>query len=213
MSAGCNPRSIARLAQRCPIDGVMSAAVRDAIRDFQRKNRLPVSGYIGPDTEAALRRVGGGSESRRAGVRMGVRADRRRVELRTARCRRARPCRSHLPSSRSASRTIPGLYRVFHHRWPGFYTGKATDLRRRISPASVVSFSFGVRTKGHRLVLYRMPGKTGDQVRRRRIRQSTSITRTTSVRLNKVSRVGISRTDQSLNGRLRSVLRIGRGQA
>ena len=34
-----------------PIDGVMSAAVRDAIRDFQRNNRLPVSGYIGPDTE------------------------------------------------------------------------------------------------------------------------------------------------------------------
>src|SRR5262249_36550431 len=46
-----------------PIDGVMSGAVRDAIREFQRKNRLPVSGYVGPDTDAALRRVDGGPEA------------------------------------------------------------------------------------------------------------------------------------------------------
>src|SRR5215831_15257776 len=40
-----------------PVDGIMSAAVRDAIRDFQQRNRLPVSGYVGPDTDAALRRA------------------------------------------------------------------------------------------------------------------------------------------------------------
>ena len=48
------------MGSRLPIDGVMSAAVRSAIRDFQRKNRLPVSGYIGPDTD---RRCGAWTEA------------------------------------------------------------------------------------------------------------------------------------------------------
>jgi hypothetical protein len=45
-----------------PIDGIMSPALRGTIRDFQQKAGLPASGYVGPDTEAALRRVGAGPE-------------------------------------------------------------------------------------------------------------------------------------------------------
>ena len=64
------------IGSRLPIDGIMSAAVRDAIRDFQRKNRLPVSGYIGPDTDAALRRVDGGAEIGELEFETRIRVDR-----------------------------------------------------------------------------------------------------------------------------------------
>jgi peptidoglycan hydrolase-like protein with peptidoglycan-binding domain len=37
-----------------PTDGVMSAETREAIRGFQRRKKLPVSGVVGPDTEQAL---------------------------------------------------------------------------------------------------------------------------------------------------------------
>ena len=42
-------------AARLPVDGVMSAAARSALRDFQRSKALPVDGIAGPDTEQALR--------------------------------------------------------------------------------------------------------------------------------------------------------------
>ena len=78
MSAGCNPRSTARSAARSRSMESCPAAVRRAIRDFQREIRLPVSGFIGPDTEAALRRVAA-RRKRRAGARMEVRIVRRRL--------------------------------------------------------------------------------------------------------------------------------------
>jgi hypothetical protein len=42
------------LGAQLPIDGVMSASTRGALRAFQRRHGLPVSGYIGPDTKSAL---------------------------------------------------------------------------------------------------------------------------------------------------------------
>jgi peptidoglycan hydrolase-like protein with peptidoglycan-binding domain len=38
-----------------PIDGVMNVPTRSAIRSFQEQKGLPVTGIVGPDTEAALR--------------------------------------------------------------------------------------------------------------------------------------------------------------
>jgi hypothetical protein len=38
-----------------PIDGVMSAPVRSAVRTFQERRGLPINGLIGPETETALR--------------------------------------------------------------------------------------------------------------------------------------------------------------
>lgn len=41
-----------------PVDGVMSVETRSAIRSFQEKNSLPVTGIVGPDTERALQSPG-----------------------------------------------------------------------------------------------------------------------------------------------------------
>jgi murein DD-endopeptidase MepM/ murein hydrolase activator NlpD len=37
-----------------PVDGVMTVQTRSAIRSFQEKNSLPVTGIVGPDTERVL---------------------------------------------------------------------------------------------------------------------------------------------------------------
>jgi peptidoglycan hydrolase-like protein with peptidoglycan-binding domain len=42
------------LNQNLPIDGVMSPATRTAVRNFQQRSGLPVTGYVGPDTQQAL---------------------------------------------------------------------------------------------------------------------------------------------------------------
>ncbi len=39
---------------RLPLDGIMSAATRSAVRSFQERRGLPVDGLVGPPTEAAL---------------------------------------------------------------------------------------------------------------------------------------------------------------
>ena len=41
-----------------PVDGVMSAATRSALRGFQGRNNLPADGIAGPDTEQVLRDAG-----------------------------------------------------------------------------------------------------------------------------------------------------------
>lgn len=41
-----------------PVDGVMSAATRSALRAFQGRNNLPADGIAGPDTEQVLRDAG-----------------------------------------------------------------------------------------------------------------------------------------------------------
>ena len=51
-----------------PVDGVMTAATRSIVRSFQRRENLPVSGIVGPDTEDALKRACGGVTSSPAGA-------------------------------------------------------------------------------------------------------------------------------------------------
>jgi hypothetical protein len=133
-----------------PIDGIMSGAVRDAIREFQRKNRLPVSGYIGPDTESALRRVDGGAE-------IGELEFETESELTDpidrmvdnllwtgTRILFTRTPPSQIPVNGPMSGTSldripekPGWYRIFspsNEMFPngGFYTGSTQRLRKRL---------------------------------------------------------------------------------
>jgi len=42
------------LNSRLPVDGVMGVESRIAVREFQKKQGLPVTGFVGPDTEQAL---------------------------------------------------------------------------------------------------------------------------------------------------------------
>ncbi|MET4420579.1 MULTISPECIES: peptidoglycan-binding protein [Bradyrhizobium] len=146
-----------------PMDGVMSPAVRDAIREFQRNNQLPASGYIGPDTEAALRRVGAGSESEQPEFERetGSGDDVLAVDAALSRSK-ALPIRFVLKAL--GRPPVPGLYRFFAADGR-FYTGMATDLRRRIIQHLWCLSHFGMETKNHRLVLCRMPGKTSEQIR------------------------------------------------
>jgi hypothetical protein len=51
-----------------PVDGVMTPAARSIVRSFQRRENLPVSGIVGPDTEDALKRACGGATSSPAGT-------------------------------------------------------------------------------------------------------------------------------------------------
>jgi len=146
-----------------PNDGIMSDAVRDAIRDFQRKNRLPVSGYIGPDTESALRRVRADSQGGELEFEWVSELSGDALTTDTALSQsRAQPIQFVLKSL--GKQPVPGLYRFFTADGR-FYTGMAIDLRRRIIQHLWCLSHFGVGTKNHRLVLYRMPGKTSDQIR------------------------------------------------
>jgi hypothetical protein len=42
------------LGMRLPLNGVLTVATRSAIRSFQEREKLPVTGIVGPDTERAL---------------------------------------------------------------------------------------------------------------------------------------------------------------
>lgn len=50
-----------QLGLRLPVDGIMSAATRSAVRSFQERQGLPVTGLVGPETQAVLRQVAGGA--------------------------------------------------------------------------------------------------------------------------------------------------------
>lgn len=52
-----------QLGLRLPVDGSMSAATRSAVRSFQERQGLPVTGLVGPETQAALRQGGGGADA------------------------------------------------------------------------------------------------------------------------------------------------------
>lgn len=48
------------LGMRLPLNGVLTPATRSAIRSFQEREKLPVTGIVGPDTERALIAARGG---------------------------------------------------------------------------------------------------------------------------------------------------------
>ncbi len=45
------------MSTQLPVDGVMTAAARSAVRSFQKQQGLNVTGILGPDTEEALKRA------------------------------------------------------------------------------------------------------------------------------------------------------------
>jgi hypothetical protein len=51
------------LGLRLPVNGVMNAPTRSAVRSFQERRGLPITGLLGPETQAALRNVGRGAEA------------------------------------------------------------------------------------------------------------------------------------------------------
>lgn len=146
-----------------PIDGVMSEDVRGAIRDFQRKNGLPVSGYVGPDTDAALRSASAGSESGEFELESAFELSSDALAVDAALSpRNARPVPNALRSL--GKQPGPGLYRFFTADGR-FYTGMSMDLRRRILENLWCLSHLNVQTRNYRLVFCRMPDKTKSKIR------------------------------------------------
>jgi hypothetical protein len=139
-----------------PTDGLVSPALRAALRAFQSERGLPVSGFIGPDTLAALQRAAasgsGEAEFAEYGELSGPAAT---AEAALADKRGARSVASAL---KSLGRTpVPGLYRFFHPDGR-FYTGISVDLRRRLIQHAWCLSHFGVSLGAYRVTLYRLPG-------------------------------------------------------
>jgi predicted GIY-YIG superfamily endonuclease len=143
------------------VDGVMTGAVRRWIRVFQRKNRLPVSGYIGPDTEAALRRAAREGEQGELEFEWELSGDALTAENALS-AAKAVPVAAALKSL--GKEKVPGLYR-FHASNGRFYTGMAIDLRRRIVQHLWCLSHFGKSARGFRLALHRLPNLTEKQIR------------------------------------------------
>jgi peptidoglycan hydrolase-like protein with peptidoglycan-binding domain len=142
-----------------PVDGVMSTAVRDAIRDFQRKNRLPTSGYVGPDTDAALRRMGQGSESGELEFEWESELS-GEAKMADAKLAQARDVKLVKPFP-----AVPGLYR-FYAPDGRFYTGMATrNLRGRILQHLWCLSHFGLTNQNYRLAVYEMRRRDPNDVR------------------------------------------------
>lgn len=144
-----------------PVDGIMTPAVRTSIRAFQRKQRLPASGYIGPDTDAALRRAGSGEQTELSELESQLSGAAQVADAALDRSR-AGPIRQTLGFLGKVP--VPGLYR-FHAASGRFYTGMATDLRRRILQHLWCLSHFGVSERNYRLAIHRMPGQSEAQIR------------------------------------------------
>ena len=149
------------LGSSLAVDGVMTRAVRRWVRVFQRRNGLPVSGYIGPDTEAALRRAARDGEPGESEFEWELSGDALTAENALS-AAQAVPVASAL---KSLGRTkVAGLYR-FHASGGRFYTGISTDIRRRIVQHLWCLSHFGKSARSYRLALYPLPGATQQQVR------------------------------------------------
>lgn len=143
------------------VDGVMTNSLRQRIRAFQWRCRLPVSGFIGPDTEAALRRVRRDREQREFEFEWELSGEALRAENALA-VANAKPVALVLKAL--GNQKIPGLYR-FHTSTGKFYTGKAVDLRRRLIQHMWCLSHFGKTARGMKLALHLMRDATEAQVR------------------------------------------------
>ncbi len=143
------------------VDGVMTNSLRQWIRVFQRRCRLPVSGFIGPDTETALRRVRSDREQREFEFEWELSGAALTAENALA-VTNAKPVELVLKSL--GKQKIPGLYR-FHTSTGKFYTGKAVDLRRRLVQHMWCLSHFGKTARGMKLALHLMKDATEAQVR------------------------------------------------
>jgi peptidoglycan hydrolase-like protein with peptidoglycan-binding domain len=116
------------LGANLPVDGLVSSDLREALREFQRQQGLPVSGFVGPDTIDALKQTSG---SEPAGELAGEEFD---ISENMVRSLDERLQRSSLHLTRRIVNTvpeIPGLYRI---TWQGgsYYGKSETNLRKRL---------------------------------------------------------------------------------
>jgi len=116
------------LGANLPVDGLVSSDLRAALRDFQRRQGLPVSGFVGPDTIDPLKQTSGSEPS---GELAGEEFD---ISDQMARSLDERLKRSSLHLTRRIVNTVPevrGLYRI---TWPGgsYYGRSEKNLRERL---------------------------------------------------------------------------------
>lgn len=163
------------LGSNLPTDGIMSAGLRAALRTFQGQQGLPTSGFVGPDTIAALQRSGGqrpdaaaeGAEFEFLGefetsAEKKAREDARSASVEPAREVAERALVTSKPSSIEATvnnlgnKPQRGLYRLTHPNGR-FYTGMSIDLGPRIKAHAWCLSHLGKSVKPWRVTLYLMP--------------------------------------------------------
>lgn len=149
------------MAAGLPVDGVMRAATRSVLRHFQRRERLPVTGIAGPDTQAALRRActaadrhgkGGAEPAAEVGA-PGAAGGAWSGELSLP---------AAIADPRSAGAGIYTLYRNGQR----LYVGKSQDLRRRLQQHLWCLQHLGVGTGRYAVRLTPMRGATPAQLQR-----------------------------------------------
>jgi len=152
-----------------PVDGLVSSDLRAALRDFQRRQGLPISGFIGPDTIDALRRAGEQPSGEEGQARELEVAGEGELPGPALMAENALADRSKAHSVDGALKILAGaptrgLYRFIHPR-RGFYTGMSTDLRRRILDHVLCLSHFGMSPKPWLITLYPMPGISEPSIR------------------------------------------------
>lgn len=151
------------LGTNLPTDGIVTADLRAALRNFQSQQGLPVSGFVGPDTIDALRNAGAPPSSE-------FEFESAPASAGPASIAEAALADMHGAMSIAAalgtlgSTPTPGLYRLF--RPDGrFHTGIALDLQRRIKHHVLCASHLGLSLKHWRVTLYPMPNATAPALR------------------------------------------------
>jgi hypothetical protein len=159
-----------------PVDGLVSSDLRAALRDFQRRQGLPVSGFVGPDTIDALKQMSGLEPS-------GELAD-EEFEISDKMVRRLdenlKNTSMNLKKTELANvPEVPGLYRITWlpsdvnppdvkplARARGNYYGSAyPNLRRRLQQHITEVGQLGFSSSRHKFAFAQMPGRNEADVR------------------------------------------------
>ena len=164
------------LGSNVPVDGLVSSDLRAALRDFQRQQSLPVSGFVGPDTIDALKQMSASEPSGElAGEEFEI-SDKmvRRLDekLKNASMNLNKTELANVPE-------VPGLYRITWlpsdvnppdvkplARTRGNYYGSAyPNLRRRLQQHITEVGQLGFSASRHKFAFAEMPGRDEADVR------------------------------------------------
>jgi peptidoglycan hydrolase-like protein with peptidoglycan-binding domain len=173
------------LGSNLPTDGRMSPDLRTSLRTFQGQQGLPTSGFVGPDTIAALQRMGAGAtggDSSEASFEFEAKTTIDSATLAWARgiaptVDAKMGSRPPLPIvNNQVPATLPkepGLYRITftfggsgpNAGKPGMYNGKSSNLYLRVQAHIKEARQLGFNLDGHAVRFLPLPALASDRIR------------------------------------------------